>query len=128
MQPRNGQPRRLRNKPGSAAVHAESPQNQQVSALVPGNGRGHGSPTAAGQDPPAADREGPAAAAAAAADVTADGTVSAPVPADSGVPRPGRPGLAEPPDRPRPREPRGKPPPVSSDLPKRMRDASRPST
>jgi len=125
MQPRNGQPRRLRNKPGAAAVHAESPQNQQVSALVPGNGRGRSSPTAAGQDPPAADREGPAAVAA--ADVTAGGTVSAPVPADSGVPPPGGPGLAEPPDRPRPREARGKPPPVSSELPKRTRDASRPS-
>src|SRR5437773_2262154 len=88
MQPRNGQPRRLRNKPGTAAVHAESPQDQQVSALVPGNGRGRGSPKAAGQDPPAADREGPAAVAAAR--VTADGTVSAPVPADSRVPRPSR--------------------------------------
>jgi hypothetical protein len=122
MQPRNGQPRRLRNKPGSAVVRAGSLQNQQVSALVPGNGRGRGSPTA-GQDPPAADREEPAAA----ADVTADGAVSASVPADSGVPQPGRPGLAEPPDRPRPREPRGRPPPVPSELPKRTPDASRPS-
>ncbi|HEY3035874.1 MAG TPA: hypothetical protein VGJ54_14615 [Streptosporangiaceae bacterium] len=106
-------------------MHAESPQNQQVSALVPGRGRSRGSSGEAGQDRPAGDREG--SAGAAGADVTADGAVSSPVPADSGVPRPGRPGLAEPPDRPRPRESRGKPPPVSSELPKRTRDASRPS-
>src|SRR5438045_1456204 len=117
MQPRNGQPRRLRNKPGSAAVRAASPQNRQVSALP---GRGRGSPTTAGQDPPSGDREGPAAA----ADATANGTVSVPVPAK---PRPSQHGLAQPPDQPRPREPRDGPPPVPSKLPKRTPDASRPA-
>jgi hypothetical protein len=115
MQSRNGQPARIRSAPGGAAVHVGSPQNQQVSGLGPGPRAGHrGSPG----DP--ADIHD--------ADITADGEVTAPVPAGSGPSRPGRPRLPEPPDRPRPPEPRDRPPPpVPSKLPKRTPDPSRPS-
>src|SRR5262245_56987613 len=114
MQRRNGQPARLRSSPGHAAVHAGSSQDQQVS--------GHGDRR---PDAPATNHEPPAGADR--ADVAAGGRLIMPFPAGLGQPRRRQPGLAEPPDRPRPPEPRDGPPPVPGALPKRRPDPSRPS-